>query len=357
MTAPGKRRILWLDGLRIVAAFLVIVNHTNSDVFQASQPGQLTWHLSILWYYLSKIAVPLFVMISGAVLLERQDSYRKVLARAGRVLLVLLLASYAYFVYDAWAHWGLWPRIARLDILLGQVWRQEITDGFWYLYFYLGLMLTLPLWQRMSLAMKARDYGYGMALCFGLGAGWPLLSHYVPALALPRYLDACVPISYVGLFFAGAYVRKHLPIRRSTPWIAGVTLVLCLIASWLMTWLEFTRVEPGAKYWFMDDRLRPGLPIIGAAVAAMVLARCLGERCPEPSRRTQALLSELGACSFGIYLGQDLLIAETENRLFLPLQSVLPSMAAVLIWEVAVFALALLLVWLLRRIPPIRRIL
>ncbi len=49
MTAPGKRRILWLDGLRIVAAFLVIVNHTNRDVFQASQPGHLTWHLSILW--------------------------------------------------------------------------------------------------------------------------------------------------------------------------------------------------------------------------------------------------------------------------------------------------------------------
>ena len=60
-----KKREVWLDVLRVLAAFLVIVNHTNSDVFQSVTPQNGTWWLSILWYALCKIAVPVFVMVSG----------------------------------------------------------------------------------------------------------------------------------------------------------------------------------------------------------------------------------------------------------------------------------------------------
>ena len=69
-----KKREVWLDVLRSIAVFLVIVNHTNSVVFQSVTPANGTWWLSIAWYALCKIAVPLFVMISGAVLLGREDT-------------------------------------------------------------------------------------------------------------------------------------------------------------------------------------------------------------------------------------------------------------------------------------------
>ena len=78
MSAPAmagsSRRESWLDALRIVSAFLVIVNHTNSKVFQSLAPQDIQWWLSIGWYYVSKMAVPLFVMVSGACLLPRRDS-------------------------------------------------------------------------------------------------------------------------------------------------------------------------------------------------------------------------------------------------------------------------------------------
>ena len=160
-----KKREVWLDVLRILAAFLVIVNHTNSDVFQSVTPANGTWWLSIMWYALCKVAVPVFVMVSGAVLLGREDSYGKCLARFGRIAGALLVFSYAYFVHDAWVHYGLWPRIIRLDVFLQKVWTLEIADSFWYLYFYAGLMLALPLLQRLSCALKGRsvvpDWSFG----------------------------------------------------------------------------------------------------------------------------------------------------------------------------------------------------
>ena len=194
----AKARAAFLDFLRILAAFLVIVNHTNSHVFKALTPVDSQWHLSILWYYLSKTAVPLFIIISGACLLGKRDSYAKTGRRILRTVLALVLASYLYFLWDAWVNYGLWPRAVDFGALFGKIWRGEITDGFWYLPLYLGLLLTLPLWQRMASAMEKRDYEYLMALTFAVGAAWPLLSHYVPVLALPKYLDQLIPCAYLG---------------------------------------------------------------------------------------------------------------------------------------------------------------
>ena len=102
----------------------MIVNHTNSKVFQALTPQDAQWWLSVGWYYVSKMAVPLFVMVSGACLLPRRDSPRRVLGRMARILGALLLFSYAYYLYDAWVYWGLWPRMADLGTFLRLVWTQ-----------------------------------------------------------------------------------------------------------------------------------------------------------------------------------------------------------------------------------------
>ncbi len=362
MTKTAKNRILWLEALRILAAFLVIVNHTNSDVFQASDPDKLTWHLSILWYYLSKMAVPLFVMITGAVMLDRQDGWRKTLARVARVLIALFLASYVYFLHDAWVNWGLWPRAIRLDILLGKIVRMEITDGFWYLYFYLAVLVTMPLWQWLNRRMTQLQRLNLIAFCFAFNAALPLLLHYVPRLSLPESVMACIPLSYLGLLFAGDQVRR-MHISRKTGYAAAAVLTLSLLVAWLLTWLEHGRVAPGEKYWFMDHRMIPALPVITEAIAAMVLGKWFGERKAseaeptQPSAKSARVITELGGCAFGIYLLQDLLIAETEKRLFLPLCAQLPPMLAVVVWEAAVFAIALIVVWLVRRIPLVRKIL
>ena len=348
----AKARAAFLDFLRILAAFLVIVNHTNSYVFKALTPADSQWHWSILWYYVSKTAVPVFIMISGACLLGKRDSYAKTGRRILRTVLALVLASYLYFLWDAWVNYGLWPRAVDFGALFDKIWRGEVTDGFWYLPLYLGLLLTLPLWQRMASAMEKRDYEYLMALTFTVGAAWPLLSHYVPVLALPKYLDQLVPCAYLGLFFAGHYLVKYREPRRNSVLLAAVSLVLSLAVCWALTRLEFDRVEPGTMYWFMDERTAPALPVIAASLSLFWLARCIFGSC-----RSGRLLAELGGCAFGIYLLQDLLIAESKNRLFLPLCEKLPAFGAALCWEVVVFAAALAGAWLLRRIPGMKRIL
>ena len=353
--AGASRREGWLDALRVLAAFGVIVNHTNSKVFQALTPQDAQWWLSVGWYYVSKMAVPLFVIVSGACLLPRRDSPRRVLGRMARILGALLLFSYAYYLYDAWVYWGLWPRMSDLGTFLRLVWTQQITDSFWYLYFYLGLMAMLPLLQRLAHALRRRDLLCLLGACFALDGLWPLIAHYVPQLAPPSFFQAPLYTTYIGLFFAGHWVRGLKAPTRRQMLGAGLGLAVSLVVSVALTRIEYGLVAPGEKYWFMDDRLHPALPTVLAAVCAMALfkgwlARPMGER-------ASRALTELGGCAFGVYLVQDWLIAQSRYRLFAPLCGVLPAFLSAVLWEIAVFAAALGVAWLLRRMPGLKKLL
>ncbi|MDE6107380.1 MAG: hypothetical protein K2F83_01730, partial [Oscillospiraceae bacterium] len=57
-------RLCYIEFIRIAACFLVYVNHTNSDIFYNRTPS-LTWFLSLTYFFISKIAMPLFLLIMG----------------------------------------------------------------------------------------------------------------------------------------------------------------------------------------------------------------------------------------------------------------------------------------------------
>ncbi len=344
-----RKRETWLDALRILSAFLVIVNHTNSALFKAHTPAQSEWWFSIAWYYVSKWAVPVFVMISGAVLLPKQDSLRKSFGRFLRILGVLFVFSYGYYLHDAWVNWGLWPRMIRLDLFVNLVWTQQITDGFWYLYFFMGLMLALPFLQRMASAMRRSDLLYLMGLCFGLDALWPLAVHYAPALALPEHLDVPMASGYIGLFFAGHWVRSQCRVTKAIRVGASAVLVASVAGSVALTYAEYISVASGEAYWFMDERTQPALLTVAGAVALMVLFK--------DAVKERRIWTELGGCAFGIYLVQDWLIAQTKMRLFFPLREAIPEVAAMLVWEAAVFAVCLGAAWIMKRIPGLKKLL
>ena len=348
-----KKREVWLDVLRILSAFLVIVNHTNSDLFRASDPTHGTWWLSILWFALCKAAVPVFVMVSGACLLGREDSYRRCLARFCRAVGALLVFSYLYFLHDAWVYHGLWPRMFRLDLFFQLVWMQQLADSFWYLYFYAGLMLALPILQRLSCAMKDRDAAYLIGLSLGLGAGWPLISHYAPALSLPEYFDLPGFSTMIGLFFIGWQLRKRTKPLHAMPWLMGFAASTLMNA--MLLYLEFTHGEHGERYWkFIDDRMQSSLFIVTGAISLFLLIRCLFDR--PLNERAQRLWTELGGCAFGVYLLQQWIIEQTEFRLFLPLCNVIPAFPAVILWELVVFAIAVAAAMAMRRLPLIKKI-
>ena len=145
-SAPPARenRVDYLDFLRVLACFLVIVNHTNNPIFLAIAPTGFTWYASITYHFICKMDISLFLLISGACMLRRVEGYRSILRRELRILALLLLFSCVEYFRNAPYANGLSFVLSGFPAFLRSLWTTPAVGAYWYLYLYLGMLLMLP---------------------------------------------------------------------------------------------------------------------------------------------------------------------------------------------------------------------
>lgn len=93
-----KRNLIYLDVLRIIAIYCVLFNHTNGFLLYATHYPLPSSYLYLIISILSKVAVPIFFMISGALLLGKDESYQELLRkRILKYTIVLIIISFFYY--------------------------------------------------------------------------------------------------------------------------------------------------------------------------------------------------------------------------------------------------------------------
>ena len=95
-----KKRVVYLDALKTLAILFVLYNHTKIygyDLYTVTD-SRLDYWLSIACDVLCKTGVPLFLMASGALLLEKEESlpelFRKRILRYGITFAVFVFFQY-----------------------------------------------------------------------------------------------------------------------------------------------------------------------------------------------------------------------------------------------------------------------
>lgn len=342
-----KQRYLYLDLVKIAACFMVIVNHSNSSVFLGISPSP-TWFVSVAVFFLSKPAVPLFLMASGAVLLGREEHISAALKRAARILAVLYISSAFYFYLTAPL-----PKLSLVNLksFLITTLHTPATNALWYLYLYLGLLLMLPLLNRLVKVLTPRDYVYIAVLGIGIRGTVPIVKHYFPNLFLSSYFLTPLFTAYLAFFLCGYWLHKRgTPSGRTTAKTATLcaALVLLCVAA---TYAECRKV--GQEYLFLDNTAY--LPIALCAIGFFVIIQYLAPRLRVPDRAAR-VIAAVGQCTFGIYIMSDYALMH-----FMPvrvaLTSVFHPLVAVFIYQLFVFALGLVFTYLLRLIPFMRKLL
>ena len=216
-----KDKKLYLEVLRLTAFLFVIFNHTGRygfDLFATTESGSLR-SIVILLANLSKCGVPIFLMISGALLIPKKegikDLYKK---RFLKTAVVLLAISLIYYIrlYIKHPEYGFSPRF-----FLQTVYTQPFVTPLWFLYVYLAFLIMLPLLRKMTSGMNESEYLYFIMAGILLTYLPPVLNPYmgggmylnVPILAsaffypvIGYYLDAVFnPVKVISRF------RKIVP--------------------------------------------------------------------------------------------------------------------------------------------------
>lgn len=335
-----------IEFLRILAAFLVIVNHTNSRIFLSRTPG-LTWLCSVTYFFLCKSAVPVFLLIMGALLLEKEDTARQSVRRILRILAVFIPGSLFYCLYHRLRQ-GAPIRAAEL---ISAVLSGTSTNAFWYFWLYLGLLCTLPVLQKLVKALSRRQLEYLLLLSLGLNGLLPLIAVFAPGLAVSGFFYQGLVGPYLGLVLLGYYLERYVTLERKGFWLC-LAAPLVLAAGQTAGTLLLYRRDP-ASYLALDNRTL--LPITASAACLFLCARYWFTRHP-PRPRLERAVCGLGRLTLGIYLLGDLII-DLSGGVYTALCGVMHVLPAMLLWELFVFACCALAAAALRLLPPLRNLL
>ena len=341
-----KKKIAWIELLRIIACFCVIVNHTNSQIFAGTVPS-FTWFVSLTYFFVSKIAVPLFLIISGYLLLEKEESYSKIFARIKSTFITLAVFSVIYYFYNY--NLGNIPVVSIKGALL-QILNSSNTTSLWYLYLYMGLLMMLPFLRKMVKGMEQKDFYVFFGISFVFMGTWPIIIHYLPDLTLAKEFELPLFSSYLCLFLLGGYFKRYGEITRKMKHICAVLFIVMVGFNVLATYCEYIYVSKDVeKYLFFDNRAL--LPIMLSAVCVFCFVKDM-----QFGGVLEKWICIAGGCTYGIFLLSDFLI-DSLWFVFQKLCWLTHPFLAVVLLEILIFIVGLVLVSILKRIPVIKKLL
>ena len=154
---------------------------------------------------LCKIAVPIFFMITGALLLKKEEPLRMLFVKHVLIFsLILQVVSLIYYIVlcDGWS----------VGDFIRRVYSRNITTGLWYLYSYLGILLILPFLRKLVMVLGEQDYIYlfaGRIILVGL---FPIVAFLIEMghLALNRDFSAVIFTADNLFYVLLGYYCEHL---------------------------------------------------------------------------------------------------------------------------------------------------
>lgn len=334
-----------LDFIRLVAIFMVICIHASAKGFAGYD--QRHWWGVNTYESISRIAVPLFFMVTGALLLHREATVSSILSRVWRVAVPLLAWSVLYL---CWFEHIRLPDFLHVPLSgwFALILKGPVIAHLWYLYTLIGAYLFLPVLAGFFQSNRLPT------LLFVLGA-WFIGATVVPTvfeLRQREYLGinwSFLPL-YGGYIVLGATLYRKVNFNKSPLLWAGTLWVACALGTAFLTWLRSTKLGQANElfhhYW-------SPLVALGAAAAFITLREFYHRFLAERQWATR-VLAVLGPVNFGVYLVHVWLVNVFDRHEY-DVDFINPWLA-IPVLTLAAFAISAVIIAIVRKIPVLRTI-
>lgn len=341
MTVKERDFSIGIDVARALACFLVVVVHVSATDFIAFGPR---WWPANFFDSIARIAVPVFFLITGALILVHDEPiwafYKK---RIGRVLPPLVVWSVVYAaLYRAP---GVTPADSFLNIVKG------LSSGhLWYLYAIIGLYLSAPFLGKIYRASSLLEKRLFLAFWIFVNCIVPLFRPLLGSsydLRVPYHLEMF--IGYFGFLFMGAYLAE-----RSDTDTSGLKVIsyffLFVFGSAMTMWLTYSfSIKVGRPVQIFYEYLSLFVVVSAASFFRLSLAvRAI-------PNKLGGVISLISVCSLGVYCIHPLVI-ECVERVFALEHRIGSTWLKIPIITVVVVMVSVVIVYFARKITIMRRI-
>lgn len=332
-----KKRIVWIDILRIIGVLGVILIHISSNTMETF--GGLTdsaHKFYIFIHYLFEFSVPLFVMISGMMFLKKKDlSFKEIFKKyVFKILLIIIVFGTGMimmeeiFINKSFSL-DLFKKIF-IRLLEGDIWAHM-----WYLYLILGLYLITPALTLITNNIKEKEYQIFLVILFSLTI---LLSTVESAFKLKIALNMINLSGYIFYYFYGHYLYKYSVSKR----FKYINYVLAFISIIYTIYRACTYNSLDYDYSYTT--------IVPCILASSVI---LFMKDRDIKLRINDFINSIGLCSLGIYIIHQFFINIIYKVVKFDLIVTYPYIGMI-IYLIIIFFLSYGTTYLLRKIKIIR---
>ena len=329
----AKKKNYNLELIRMISFVMVIVIHVTNYFCRAyGEVSRGEYLFSLALDTVSRVSVPCFFMITGALLLGRRETLEKQAKRFLRFSMVLAVWSVIYYL------WNTFYMGSGYD--LREILSTPVEAHLWYLYAMIPIYFVMPFFQIMCAGMDLR-----MERAFLLVITAAVIFNYILTL---QHEEAYYDIPLIGdqvysyYVFIGYYIykyRRHIRIGQGT---AAAGCLVCLAATFGITW-GMTAVR-GDHY---ETALQYGSPLLVAAGTLFFLFVIrLRKADYVPREPAKKIIDLFCGCSFGIYLIH-ILFLDNYKKYMEPAD--LSAWIAVPLLTAVIAAASCACIWVLRR--------
>lgn len=346
-------RLAYADLLRVLATIAVVILHISGSYLRQATVGSSSWTAMLIYDALAHWCVPMFVMLSGAFLLDPKKSVclRDIFLKYILRILVALVVWGTFYALLDYGHTDWQFTWSGIKSALNHVLWTDTHYHLWFLYMMIGLYLVTPILRAFVRGASRRDLHWFFLLVFVFYSLLPTLQALFPnQMVLPmkwsNSFNIYLVLGYVGYYVAGYYLKNYT-LGRLAEFIIYILGILGAVTTvWASTVLS---IHQGS---FCDILLEYRSPNVAfMAVAIFVLFRYVLGVSDERSRRQR--LGGLARITFGIFLVHDFFIMLLRHLgvttlSFNPIISI-PALTAV------VFLCSFAVAWLISKIPLLGR--
>ncbi len=231
-----------LELIRIISIYWVIYNHTDAYyIYNKFTPDSVLFYIATILAQFCKFSVPVFLMISGALLLGKEESLKKIYThRIFRMTVILVLFSAFYCFIDS-VHQNYYVSINDFFVRL---YHDNWNTSFWYLWTYIAYLMLLPFLRSVAKKMTTNLFYYLIILVIIFSGLLPIVSflmygeiiNITPSFTLMGTLAWSVTYPLLG------YVIERDKISLGLKGVIGL-LVIDIICLWFSSYLTMRNIE------------------------------------------------------------------------------------------------------------------
>jgi surface polysaccharide O-acyltransferase-like enzyme len=343
-SATKLQQLDWINNLRALAMFLVVILHTTSPLIMAyGKVPNSQWLIGDFYNALARFGVPVFVMITGALLLGRDyelgDFLRRRLWRIIPAFIFWSLVYIAYSWYDEDIPYSI-DVLVNLKVVLHLL-KIGASYHLWYVYMLIGLYFIIPILGKFVRNATDKEILYFLLLWLVVMLlNQPYLIKFYPQIDL-HYITG-----YIGYLVLGYYLTyRKIPAWLNVWWFGAIFLVSLIV---IVAGTYFASLHYKTSSTLFYEPISPMIVLLSTSIF-MVFKSSTFKLQP----KIKGIINYVGGYTYGIYLSHALIltiIGDPDYHINID-YTICTPIISIPFTALVCYSASFVLVWLLSKLP------